>query len=92
MIADQVGTFWYHAHGGVQFGDGFFGGIIVRDPQSRIYDKEVLLIFTLWAHMTAKEFILREESGDDDVNQNDPDRFYNAILTNGKGQCYDNIL
>ncbi len=65
----------------------------MRDPQSTvIFDNEFLLIFSLWAHMSAKEYILREESGDDILDQNDPDKFYNAILINGKGQCNDNVL
>ncbi|KAK8051277.1 diphenol oxidase [Apiospora rasikravindrae] len=32
----QRGTFWYHAHLGVQYTDGAYGPIVVRDPQGEM--------------------------------------------------------
>lgn len=31
----QCGTFWYHAHSGVQRGDGLYGSLIVHRPVPR---------------------------------------------------------
>ncbi|KAK8028865.1 Laccase [Apiospora marii] len=34
-VDGQRGTFWYHAHLGVQYTDGAYGPIVVRDPRGR---------------------------------------------------------
>ncbi|KAI1651446.1 putative multicopper oxidase [Daldinia loculata] len=31
-VVDQRGTFWWHAHSSVQYSDGAYGAIIIRDP------------------------------------------------------------
>ncbi|KAJ5312137.1 hypothetical protein N7508_002967 [Penicillium antarcticum] len=33
--SDQSGTFWYHAHSGVERADGLYGGLIVHAPASK---------------------------------------------------------
>ncbi|KAK7997043.1 PAK kinase [Apiospora arundinis] len=35
-INGQRGTFWYHAHLGVQYTDGAYGPIVVRDPREEM--------------------------------------------------------
>lgn len=43
-VADQVGTYWYHAHQGAQYGDGFRGAFIIHDPEEPFeYDEEYVL-------------------------------------------------
>lgn len=34
--AGQRGTFWYHAHAAVQYTDGLYGPIVVRDPEGEM--------------------------------------------------------
>lgn len=34
FTADNAGTHWYHAHVGLQLGDGLYGAFIVREPKS----------------------------------------------------------
>lgn len=36
VVAGQRGTFWYHAHAGVQYTDGLYGPIVVRDPAEMV--------------------------------------------------------
>lgn len=36
MVAGQRGTFWYHAHAAVQYTDGLYGPIVVRDPEGEM--------------------------------------------------------
>ncbi|KEY73868.1 hypothetical protein S7711_06079 [Stachybotrys chartarum IBT 7711] len=46
-IADQRGTFWYHAHVSVQYTDGLYGPLIIHDPEEKvpqIDDDKILLI------------------------------------------------
>ncbi|KAI1105160.1 Cupredoxin [Jackrogersella minutella] len=31
-VDDQRGTFWWHAHSSVQYSDGAYGAIVIRDP------------------------------------------------------------
>ncbi|PSR83699.1 Cupredoxin [Coniella lustricola] len=36
VVTGQRGTFWWHAHAGVQFTDGLFGPIIIHDPDEMV--------------------------------------------------------
>jgi FtsP/CotA-like multicopper oxidase with cupredoxin domain len=47
--AEPAGTHWYHAHDGVQYGNGLFGPLIVeeRDPIAT-YDREEVLFLNDW--------------------------------------------
>ncbi|QLL31818.1 hypothetical protein HG536_0B06860 [Torulaspora globosa] len=43
-VADQVGTYWYHAHSGSQFGDGMRGAFIIHDDDEPFhYDEEMVI-------------------------------------------------
>lgn len=43
-VADQVGTYWYHAHSGAQFGDGMRGAFIIHDDDEPFeYDEEMVI-------------------------------------------------
>ncbi|CAF1422576.1 unnamed protein product [Adineta ricciae] len=52
----QSGTFWYHSHYAMQYGDGLKGALIIKDPddpwKSYYQDEEVLQI-TDWYHVPA---------------------------------------
>ncbi|KAI5918592.1 multicopper oxidase-domain-containing protein [Camillea tinctor] len=36
QVADQRGTFWWHAHLSVQYTDGMYGPIIIHDPEEMV--------------------------------------------------------
>lgn len=88
----QHGTFWYHAHDGVQRAEGLFGGLIVHEPAS-VQDlsatEEHLLMVGDWYHRSAQdalEFYMHPGSfGNEAV----PD----SLLLNGAGvfQCGDAV-
>ena len=55
----QHGTFWYHAHEGVQRADGLYGGFIIHEPaedrQDRRFGAEHLLLVGDWYHRSAQD-------------------------------------
>ena len=43
-VADQVGTYWYHAHEGSQYGDGFRAAFVIHDDDFPYeFDEEMTL-------------------------------------------------
>ncbi|ETS82585.1 hypothetical protein PFICI_04461 [Pestalotiopsis fici W106-1] len=36
VVKNQRGTFWWHAHLGVQYTDGVYGPIVIRDPDEKL--------------------------------------------------------
>ncbi|GCF01582.1 ferroxidase fet3 [Zygosaccharomyces mellis] len=43
-VGDQVGTYWYHAHAGAQYGDGMRAAFIIHDPEEPFeYDKDLVI-------------------------------------------------
>lgn len=43
-VDGQVGTYWYHAHQGAQYGDGFRGAFIIHDPDAPFeYDEDIVV-------------------------------------------------
>ncbi|KAL3240129.1 ferroxidase FET5 [Nakaseomyces bracarensis] len=43
-VSDQVGTYWYHAHEGSQYGDGFRAAFIIHDEDEPFnYDEEMTI-------------------------------------------------
>ncbi|ODA81348.1 hypothetical protein RJ55_04313 [Drechmeria coniospora] len=63
----QSGTYWYHAHSGVQRADGLFGGLVIHKPASKSpetadpatyrYEKEQLLMVGDWYHRAGGEVL-----------------------------------
>lgn len=88
---EQHGTFWYHAHDGVQRADGIYGGFIVHRPlvspgaksDSELYDydEERLLMIGDWYHRTAEEVFAWYMRPASFGNEPVPD----SILVNGMG-------
>jgi FtsP/CotA-like multicopper oxidase with cupredoxin domain len=47
--AEPAGTHWYHAHVGVQYGDGLFGPLIIEERKPiAAYDREEFLFINDW--------------------------------------------
>lgn len=43
-VGDQVGTYWYHAHAGAQYGDGMRAAFVIHDPEEPFeYDKDLVI-------------------------------------------------
>ncbi|KAG0671320.1 ferroxidase fet3 [Maudiozyma exigua] len=48
-LEDQIGTYWYHAHQGAQYGDGMRGAFIIHDSKDHTpfkYDEEFTVTLT----------------------------------------------
>lgn len=88
-IGDQYGTFFWHAHDGVQRADGMFGALVVHRPaeanqaDSDIYgyDEEHLLTIGDWYHRTAKDVMAWYMRAGSFGNEPVPD----SMLLNGIG-------
>ncbi|CAK4031442.1 laccase IV [Lecanosticta acicola] len=54
---DQHGTFWWHAHDGVQRADGLYGGLVIHQtgPRSAVFEEERLLLIGDWYHRSAED-------------------------------------
>ncbi|KAK2606296.1 hypothetical protein QQS21_003344 [Conoideocrella luteorostrata] len=86
----QSGTFWYHAHSGVQRADGLYGGLVVHkpahedeaaDPIMHQYEKEQLLLVGDWYHRQGNEVLEWFVDPDHYGLEPAPD----SILLNGRG-------
>ena len=50
---NQTGTYWYHSHSGIQYGDGLKGILIIKDPDdpwTSFYQDEDIIELTDWYH------------------------------------------
>ncbi|KAJ4390772.1 hypothetical protein N0V93_004370 [Gnomoniopsis smithogilvyi] len=58
-LADQRGTYWWHAHTGVQFTDGLFGPIVIHDPDEMVpeTDDEKIVFLGENYHSFASELL-----------------------------------
>jgi len=54
-VADEVGTYWYHSHQGMQKMDGLFGAVIVYDP-AKPPPPAFNLVVSDWLHIGATAF------------------------------------
>jgi FtsP/CotA-like multicopper oxidase with cupredoxin domain len=58
--ATPAGTHWYHAHVGVQYGNGLFGPLVVDDPAPiAAYDREETLLINDWFWQPGEEELAR---------------------------------
>ncbi|KXN82642.1 Laccase-2 [Leucoagaricus sp. SymC.cos] len=75
---DEVGTYWYHSHFGVQYCDGIRGAFIIQDdndPLKKYYDvddESTIIALTEWYHILAVDVVGIAEA--------------DATLINGKGR------
>ncbi|KAJ4416463.1 hypothetical protein N0V82_006728 [Gnomoniopsis sp. IMI 355080] len=58
-LADQRGTYWWHAHTGVQFTDGLFGPIVIHDADEMVpeTDDEKIIFLGENYHSFASELL-----------------------------------
>ncbi|TPX62642.1 hypothetical protein PhCBS80983_g00268 [Powellomyces hirtus] len=62
-VPKQWGTYWYHAHNGGQYVDGFRGPLIIRNPNEPYkYDFEYIVILHDWYHNQFDD-ILKDYAG-----------------------------
>ena len=57
---EQSGTFWYHSHSGMQYGEGLKGVVVIKDPQDPwkdFYDDEDILQLTDWYHHSVNQLL-----------------------------------
>ncbi|XP_077987804.1 uncharacterized protein LOC144442357 [Glandiceps talaboti] len=85
--AETYGTHWWHAHSGLQRGDGIFGPMVIRqpaidDPHSDLYDEDLsghTVLMSDWLdQITMQKFAAHHHDNGD----NKPE----AMLINGKGK------
>nr|KAG5709129.1 hypothetical protein BaRGS_028585 [Batillaria attramentaria] len=89
--AGPAGSHWYHAHTGMQFADGLFGAIIVRqppnyDPNSNLYDldlpEHVVLVHDWMSEFSMSRYVTMMH---DWYNF----RLPRSVLVNGRGRQYN---
>lgn len=92
FIAKDVGTHFWHAHSGLQRGDGVFGGIVVKQPKENDvhfneydYDlnEHVIIVHDWFKETIISKFAFHHH---DTTNNDKP----NSILINGKGVKVNN--
>ncbi|POR31109.1 L-ascorbate oxidase [Tolypocladium paradoxum] len=86
----QSGTYWYHAHSGVQRADGLFGGLVIHKPalaeqdsdlSTYKYETEQLLLVGDWYHRQANAVLDWYQDPNHYMYEPAPD----SVLINGKG-------
>ncbi|XP_053649062.1 uncharacterized protein [Cherax quadricarinatus] len=91
FLATTPGTHWWHSHTGVHRAEGVFGAFVVRQTQDLYLDTydvdspDHVLVLQDWLHKSA----LEKFSGRHHHTQDD---FASAILINGKGRNYTNMV
>lgn len=90
---EQYGTFWYHAHEGVQRADGLFGGLVVHKPVLETVEgnpaDEKLILVGDWYHRNATDALQFYMHPGAFGLETIPD----SILINGRGsfRCIDAV-
>ncbi|XP_077299198.1 uncharacterized protein LOC143920267 [Arctopsyche grandis] len=89
--ADDVGTYFYHSHSGMQKYIGIFGAFIIRAPAPvenfplNLFDVDNrIIIFNDWSHDAAEMFQVG-------LPTRFPGSSPEALLINGKGKYYNNV-
>jgi iron transport multicopper oxidase len=83
FIVNQSGTYWYHAHIGGQYIDGFRGPLIITDVNApyRVHQEYTLTLSDLY-HYQAPGLINYYQSVDNAENNNGGEPVPNSILIN----------
>ncbi|HMK34804.1 MAG TPA: multicopper oxidase domain-containing protein [Desulfomonilaceae bacterium] len=94
--ADPAGTHFYHSHTGVQYGDGLFGPLIIKesdDPYKNDYDYDRIVMINDWFHIPADQVLENVINGAymqmDKASEGMPDVGdvpFESALINGKGR------
>jgi len=86
FVLSQSGTYWYHSHAGVQYGDGIFGAFVAY-PQNHTKNSTehtVLISDWFWNLGVIRAARLRNGEFRQIVNEGS---FSQSALINGKGQA-----
>ena len=82
----HTGTYWYHAHTGLQEQRGLYGALVFRDPaESYRYDRELVLVVSDWTDEHPRA-VLRNLKREDDYYslKKDTVQSWQGVLENGR--------
>ena len=82
----HTGTYWYHAHTGLQEQRGLYGALVFRDPDETYrYDRELVLVLSDWTDEHPGT-VLRNLKREDDYYslKKDTVQSWQGVLKNGK--------
>lgn len=83
FTVNQTGTYWYHAHIGGQYIDGFRGPLVVTDPKRPFHvDKEYVLTVSDLYHQEAPPLINYYQSADNYNNNQGAEPVPDSVLIN----------
>jgi len=87
FLLDEPGTFWYHSHQGVQYGDGLLGPLLVHvptEPEERGYARDFVLLLQDWFHVSGEYVDFLKKNGLSTPR-------VDSVLINGRGvfNCSD---
>ena len=59
FILKQAGTYWYHAHAGLQEQQGLYGGFIIdpRKPPHYKYNKDLVVVLSDWSNTNPDQIL-----------------------------------
>lgn len=89
----QSGTYWYHAHTGLEEQEGLYGALLIKpkDRQKLEYNKDIVIVLSDWSNTKADQIFANLSSATKsmDTHQNNNQTDYNdvdydAFLLNGK--------
>jgi CopA family copper-resistance protein len=64
---EQAGTYWYHAHAGLQEQEGLYGALIIDPPKTPqyTYDKDEVIVLSDWSNTNADQILANlKKTGD----------------------------
>lgn len=82
----HTGTYWYHAHTGLQEQRGLYGALVFRDPDETYrYDRELVLVLSDWTDEHPGT-VLRNLKREDDYYslKKDTVQSWQGVLENGR--------
>ena len=82
----HTGTYWYHAHTGLQEQRGLYGAIVFRNPdETHRYDRDLVLVLSDWTDEHPRT-VLRNLKREDDYYslKKDTVQSWQGVLKNGK--------
>lgn len=81
FVAQQVGTFWYHAHNGGSYMDGLRGPIVFHDPSPPFkYDEDITITVSEWYQDQAPGLVNYYQSTDNQLNNGGSEPIPNSAV------------
>jgi FtsP/CotA-like multicopper oxidase with cupredoxin domain len=76
-VENQYGTYWYHAHNGMQYSDGIVGPLVIHAPEEadarKMYDYDQVVMIQDWYHDMATDLLDSYLSSGAENNEPVPD-------------------